>query len=109
MADETISPEVAEQENGGGEARALAIGIAGWLVPGLGHAFLKMWGRAVVVFFDRGSAGGGGDGNARKCFHVERERCVRRAGISGGFGYGMFLFCGENVGEPGTGRVARAG
>jgi hypothetical protein len=30
--------------------RAWAIGIAGWVVPGLGHALQKMWGRAVVVF-----------------------------------------------------------
>lgn len=32
------------------ENRAWAIGIAGWLVPGLGHALQRMWGRAVVVF-----------------------------------------------------------
>jgi hypothetical protein len=29
---------------------AWAIGIAGWLVPGLGHALQRMWARAVVVF-----------------------------------------------------------
>jgi drug/metabolite transporter (DMT)-like permease len=28
------------------EVRAVAFGIAGWLVPGLGHALQKMWGRA---------------------------------------------------------------
>ena len=32
------------------EHRAWAIGIAGWLVPGLGHALQRMWGRAGVVF-----------------------------------------------------------
>jgi hypothetical protein len=26
------------------------IGFAGWLVPGLGHALQKMWGRALVIF-----------------------------------------------------------
>jgi hypothetical protein len=31
-------------------ARAWAIGFAGWLLPGLGHALQKMWGRAIVVF-----------------------------------------------------------
>jgi hypothetical protein len=31
------------------ESRALAIGIAGWLLPGLGHALQRMWGRAVIV------------------------------------------------------------
>lgn len=32
------------------ELRAVAIGFAGWLVPGLGHALQKMWGRAFAVF-----------------------------------------------------------
>jgi hypothetical protein len=34
----------------GGDARAAAVAIAGWLLPGLGHALLKMWGRAIAVF-----------------------------------------------------------
>jgi hypothetical protein len=33
------------------ESRAVAFGIAGWLLPGLGHALQKMWGRALIVFF----------------------------------------------------------
>ena len=32
------------------EAQAWVCAIAGWLVPGLGHAMQKMWGRAFVVF-----------------------------------------------------------
>ncbi len=56
MADELIEPvleaasqaeSVPELQN---ENRAWAIGIAGWLVPGLGHALQRMWGRAGVVF-----------------------------------------------------------
>ena len=34
-----------------GESRAVAFGLAAWLLPGLGHAMQKMWGRALVVFF----------------------------------------------------------
>jgi|SRR5271165_486606 len=41
------SQPVPELQN---ENRAWAIGIAGWLVPGLGHALQRMWGRAGVVF-----------------------------------------------------------
>ena len=26
------------------------IGIAGWILPGLGHALQKMWGRAAACF-----------------------------------------------------------
>jgi len=36
------------------EALALVVGLAGWLVPGLGHALLKMWGRALICFFTVG-------------------------------------------------------
>ena len=36
------------------EALALVVGLAGWLVPGLGHALQKMWGRAVVCFLTVG-------------------------------------------------------
>jgi hypothetical protein len=32
------------------EARAIACGVAGWLVPGLGHALQRMWGRALAFF-----------------------------------------------------------
>ena len=52
MADETavvIPPQDSRRE-----AIALAIGVAGWIVPGLGHALLKMWGRAVVCFLTVG-------------------------------------------------------
>src|SRR5260221_6716474 len=34
-----------------GESLAVVFGIAAWLLPGLGHALQKMWGRALVVFF----------------------------------------------------------
>jgi hypothetical protein len=32
------------------ELRSWLLAIAGWLVPGLGHALQRMWGRAFVVF-----------------------------------------------------------
>ena len=32
------------------ENRAWTVAVAGWLVPGLGHALQRMWGRAFVVF-----------------------------------------------------------
>jgi hypothetical protein len=36
------------------EMIALAIGFAGWLVPGMGHALQKMWGRAIACFLTVG-------------------------------------------------------
>ena len=32
------------------EGIAFAVAVAGWLVPGLGHALQKMWGRALICF-----------------------------------------------------------
>jgi hypothetical protein len=32
------------------DVRAVAIAFAGWIVPGLGHALLRMWGRATTIF-----------------------------------------------------------
>jgi hypothetical protein len=55
MTDEAATPVATETNNDTGrETRALATGIAGWLVPGLGHALLKMWGRAAICFLTVG-------------------------------------------------------
>jgi hypothetical protein len=53
MADEATAPEVRPQVSRS-EAMAFVIGVAGWLVPGLGHALMKMWGRAVACFLTVG-------------------------------------------------------
>ena len=44
------APVPAGEESAAGENRAWAVAVAGWLVPGLGHALQRMWGRAFVVF-----------------------------------------------------------
>jgi hypothetical protein len=49
--DGTRSAPSTKEARSSGESRALAFGIAGWLLPGLGHALQWMWGRALVVFF----------------------------------------------------------
>lgn len=50
----TIQEPVSQPQNSRREALALVVGVAGWLVPGLGHALMKMWGRAVVCFLTVG-------------------------------------------------------
>jgi hypothetical protein len=32
------------------ELRCWGLALAGWLIPGLGHALQKMWGRAFIIF-----------------------------------------------------------
>src|SRR6266571_1837926 len=53
MTGETSAPAVPQQDSRR-ERIAFAIGLAGWLVPGLGHALMKMWGRAVACFLTVG-------------------------------------------------------
>ena len=49
-SDGVQSPPSTKEARSSGESRAIAFGIAGWLLPGLGHALQMMWGRALVVF-----------------------------------------------------------
>ena len=50
MAEETVAPVAAPQQDSKREKIAFIVAIAGWLLPGLGHALLKMWGRAIACF-----------------------------------------------------------
>jgi hypothetical protein len=53
MTSETAA-QAAPPRDSRSEAVALAIGAAAWLVPGLGHALMKMWDRAVTCFLTVG-------------------------------------------------------
>jgi hypothetical protein len=53
MADETAAPVIRPQDSRS-EAMAFVIGVAGWLVPGLGQALMKVWGRATACFLTVG-------------------------------------------------------
>jgi hypothetical protein len=50
MAEETAAAAAALQQDSKREKMAFIVAIAGWLLPGLGHALLKMWGRAAACF-----------------------------------------------------------
>ena len=53
MADETAALAAPPQDSRR-ETIAFVIGAAGWLVPGLGHVLMKMWGRAAACFLTVG-------------------------------------------------------
>jgi len=53
MADETAALAAPPQDSRS-ETIAFVIGAAGWLVPGLGHVLMKMWGRAAACFLTVG-------------------------------------------------------
>src|SRR5713226_1603978 len=53
MAEE-MAAQAAPQQDSKREKIAFMVAIAGWLMPGLGHALLKMWGRAAACFLTVG-------------------------------------------------------
>jgi hypothetical protein len=48
LPESALPPE--HRQHGTSEAKAWSVALAGWLLPGLGHALQRMWGRALVVF-----------------------------------------------------------
>lgn len=73
-------------------ARAVAVALAGWLVPGLGHILLKMWGRALVVFLTVGFLVYLGAGMRGNLFTPGGQDAFARLGYVADLGTGGFYF-----------------
>jgi hypothetical protein len=108
------------EERSPGESRALALGVAGWLLPGLGHALQFMWGRAIVVFLAVGLLVGAGASMKGNVFTRQGNDAFDTLGYIADLGTGSFyLFArvietsGADVshadGDYGTRLLATAG
>lgn len=73
-------------------ARATAIGIAGWILPGLGHALQKMWGRAVACFLAVGVLVVIGSGMRGNLFQSADTDAFGRLGYIADVGTGSFYW-----------------
>jgi hypothetical protein len=73
-------------------AAAAGIGIAGWLVPGLGHALQKMWGRAVACFLAVGLLVVIGSGMRGNLFQSADSDAFGRLGYIADVGTGSFYW-----------------
>src|SRR5579871_1058714 len=71
---------------------AAGIGIAGWLVPGLGHALQKMWGRALACFFAVGVLVVIGSGMRGNLFQSADADAFGRLGYIADVGTGSFYW-----------------
>lgn len=71
---------------------AAAIGIAGWLVPGLGHALQKMWGRAAACFLAVGFLVVIGSGMRGNLFQSQDADAFGRLGYLADVGTGSFYW-----------------
>jgi drug/metabolite transporter (DMT)-like permease len=84
------------------EARAIAFGVAGWLVPGLGHALQKMWGRALTFFAVVGVLVFVGAGMRGNLFNSDGGDAFAALGYLADLGTGSFYWLAKyiEVGGP---------
>jgi hypothetical protein len=106
MADETVAPEA--PQNSRRETMAFVIGVAGWLVPGLGHAFLRMWGRALACFLTVGALVIVGAGMRGNVFNSNGNDAFDSLGYLADLGTGTFYLAARSLETSGA-DVSHAG
>jgi hypothetical protein len=102
------------------ELLALLIAVAGWAIPGLGHALQKMWGRALAVFLAVGALVILGAGMRGNLFSSRGEDAFATLGFLADLGSGAFYLLARaletagpdvshSAGDYGTRFLATAG
>jgi len=84
------------------ELMAMAIGMAGWLVPGLGHGLQKMWGRAVGCFLTIAVLVLLGVGMRGNVFSSEGGDAFGMLGYVADLGTGSFYFAARALETDGS-------
>jgi len=107
MTEEGQIPATAPSEKSR-ERFAIVCGVAGWLVPGLGHALQKMWGRAIVFFVTVGALVLIGAGMRGNVFNSDGGDAFASLGYLADLGTGSFYLLAKQV-EPNGADVSRAG
>jgi hypothetical protein len=100
--DGTQSAPPAKEAPASGESRALAFGIAGWLLPGLGHGLQMMWGRAVVVFLAVGLLVYAGASMKGNVFTRQGSDAFDKLGYIADIGTGGFYFFARAIETTGA-------
>lgn len=99
------SPESAPLQNS--EQRAVLFALAGWFVPGLGHALQKMWGRAIACFLTIGTLVVLGAGMRGNLFDSTGGDAFASLGYLADLGAGSFYFLAKSLEATGA-DVSRA-
>jgi len=107
MANETEAPAAVQQDSRR-ETIAVLTGVAGWLVPGLGHALLKMWGRAVMCFLTVGILVILGAGMRGNVFSSSGNDAFDTLGFLADLGTGTFYLAARSL-EANGADVSHAG
>ena len=103
---EEVSPVPPAQE-ARREAIAFVVAAASWLVPGLGHALLKMWGRAVICFLTVGVLVWVGAGMRGNLFNSRGNDAFDSLGYLADLGTGGFYWVAKALERNGP-DVSRA-
>ena len=107
MTEEVQMPATSPSEKSR-ERFAIACGVAGWLVPGSGHALQKMWGRAIVFLITVGALVLIGAGMRGNVFNSDGGDAFASLGYLADLGAGSFYLLAKQV-EPNGADVSRAG
>ena len=84
------------------EQRALGLAFAGWILPGLGHALQRMWGRALIVFVSVGLLVAVGVSMRGNLFTSRGNDAFDTLGYLADLGTGSFYFVARAVERAGT-------
>ena len=84
------------------ELLAFAIGLAGWFVPGLGHALQKMWGRALACLLTVGALVFLGVAMRGNLFGSEGGDAFGMLGYLADLGTGSFYFAARALETQGS-------
>jgi|ERR1700676_2762663 hypothetical protein len=84
------------------EVVAFAVGVAGWFIPGLGHALIKMWGRALACFLTVGALVLLGVGMRGNVFSSEGGDAFGMLGYVADLGTGSFYFAARALETQGS-------
>jgi hypothetical protein len=104
----TTIVEQAQPQPSRKEALAFSIGVAGWLLPGLGHALQKMWGRAAACFLTVGLLVMLGAGMRGNVFTSNGNDAFDTLGYVADLGTGSFYFIARLLETSGS-DVSHAG
>jgi hypothetical protein len=101
MADEIIA-RAGPHRDSGFQTRAFVVGVAGWILPGLGHALLKMWGRALAFFLTVGLLVLIGAGMRGNLFASSGNDAFDSLGYIADMGTGTFYFLARSLEKNGA-------
>lgn len=97
---ETVPPDTGTSP--ASENSALGVAIAGWLLPGLGHALQRMWGRALIVFVTVGLLVFAGASMRGNLFTTNGNDAFDTLGYVADLGTGSFYFLARALEHDGA-------